>query len=45
MNEKRDIKSLIQQEETHLNNLLEPNIVYITLIDRPIKIVYNKCYK
>ena len=25
MNEKRDIKSLIQQEETHLNNLLEPN--------------------
>jgi len=27
MNEKRDIKSLIQQEETHLNNLLEPNDV------------------
>jgi hypothetical protein len=25
MTEKRDIKSLIQQEETHLNNLLEPN--------------------
>ena len=25
MNEKRDIKELIQQEETHLNNLLEPN--------------------
>ena len=25
MNEKRDIKDLIQQEETHLNNLLEPN--------------------
>jgi len=24
MTEKRDIKSLIQQEETHLNNLLEP---------------------
>jgi hypothetical protein len=27
MTEKRDIKSLIQQEETHLNNLLEPNDV------------------
>ena len=25
MTEKRDIKELIQQEETHLNNLLEPN--------------------
>ena len=25
MTEKRDIKSLIQQEEAHLNNLLEPN--------------------
>jgi len=25
MNEKRDIKELIQQEEAHLNNLLEPN--------------------
>jgi hypothetical protein len=25
MTEKRDIKSLIQQEELHLNNLLEPN--------------------
>ena len=25
MNEKRDIKELIQQEETHLNNLLEPS--------------------
>jgi hypothetical protein len=25
MTEKRDIKSLIQQEESHLNNLLEPN--------------------
>jgi hypothetical protein len=25
MSEKKDIKSLIQQEETHLNNLLEPN--------------------
>jgi len=25
MSEKKDIKELIQQEETHLNNLLEPN--------------------
>ena len=25
MTEKRDIKELIQQEEAHLNNLLEPN--------------------
>ena len=25
MTEKRNIKSLIQQEEAHLNNLLDPN--------------------
>jgi hypothetical protein len=35
MNEKRDIKSLIQQEETHLNNLLEPNDIktFKSLVD------------
>jgi hypothetical protein len=35
MTEKRDIKSLIQQEETHLNNLLEPNDIktFKSLVD------------